>query len=85
MYAYLTQCRPDLCIIEGGEEEEEDHDEEEFILIDEENEEDVFQRPRSSGDDWEVSVFICVSHDNYSVQFDEARSRCFHLVHCSAV
>ncbi|XP_055361771.1 nuclear receptor coactivator 7 isoform X3 [Betta splendens] len=57
LYAYLTHCRPDLCIIEGADEEEGDHDEEEFILIDdekEENEDDVFQRRRSAGDDWEM-------------------------------
>lgn len=67
MYAYLTQCRPDLCIIEGGEEEAEaDRDEEGFVLIEdekenEENEEEVLRRHVSSGDDWEVSVFISVS------------------------
>ncbi|XP_051252276.1 oxidation resistance protein 1 isoform X2 [Dicentrarchus labrax] len=67
LYAYLTHCRPDLCILEGGEEEREvDRDEEEFVLIEdkgeeEEEEEDeddegeeVFQRHRSSGDDWEM-------------------------------
>lgn len=60
LYAYLTQCRPDLCIIEGGEEEGE-VDEEEYVLIDGERDEDddeVFQKHRSSGDDWEVSVFL---------------------------
>ncbi|XP_026195590.1 nuclear receptor coactivator 7 isoform X2 [Anabas testudineus] len=60
LYAYLTQCRPDLCIIEGGEQEREaDRDEEEFVLIEDEKEEEdnegeVFQRHRSSGDDWEM-------------------------------
>ncbi|XP_040055523.1 oxidation resistance protein 1 isoform X5 [Gasterosteus aculeatus] len=56
--AYLTHCRPDLCILEGGEDEREaDRDEEEFVVIeDEEEEEDaeVFQRHRGSGDDWEM-------------------------------
>lgn len=67
LYAYLTHCRPDLCILEGGEEEGEvDRDEEEFVLIEDkeevegeeeegEEDEEVFQRHRSSGDDWEVS------------------------------
>lgn len=64
LYAYLTHCRPDLCILEGGEEEREaDRDEEEFVLIedkeeeedDEDEEEEVFQRLRNTGDDWEVS------------------------------
>uniref|UniRef100_A0A673CUQ2 Uncharacterized protein n=1 Tax=Sphaeramia orbicularis TaxID=375764 RepID=A0A673CUQ2_9TELE len=64
LYAYLTHCRPDLCILEGTEEEgKADRDEEEFVLIEdsqeeeeeEEEEEDVFQRHRSSGEDWEVS------------------------------
>ncbi|XP_023249519.1 oxidation resistance protein 1-like isoform X4 [Seriola lalandi dorsalis] len=62
LYAYLTHCRPDLCILEGGEEEgEADRDEEEFVLIEDkeedeedEDEEEVFQRHRSSGDDWEM-------------------------------
>ncbi|XP_034418471.1 nuclear receptor coactivator 7 isoform X2 [Cyclopterus lumpus] len=58
LYAYLTHCRPDLCIIEGGEEEREaDRDEEEFVLIEDKEEEDeqVLQRHRSSrGDDWEM-------------------------------
>ncbi|XP_059208784.1 nuclear receptor coactivator 7 isoform X2 [Centropristis striata] len=64
LYAYLTHCRPDLCILEGGEEEgEADRDEDEFVLIedkeeDEEEEEgegeEVFQRHRGSGDDWEM-------------------------------
>ncbi|KAF7660526.1 hypothetical protein LDENG_00280310 [Lucifuga dentata] len=57
---YLKHCRPDLCIIEGGEEEGEgDGDEEEFVLIedreeDEEDEEDVFQKHHRSGEDWEM-------------------------------
>lgn len=62
LYAYLTRCRPDLCILEGGEEEAEaDRDEEEFVLIEdkeeeEEEEEVVCQRHRGSGEDWEVIV-----------------------------
>lgn len=76
LYAYLTQCRPDLCIIEGGEQEREaDRDEEEFVLIEDEKEEEdnegeVFQRHRSSGDDWEVSVFLSVSRDSREQDID---------------
>ncbi len=77
LYAYLTHCRPDLCILEGGEEEgEADRDEEEFVLIEDKEEEDeeedegeeeeVLQRNRSSGDDWEVSVFASVSREQTS-------------------
>ncbi|XP_040916637.1 nuclear receptor coactivator 7 isoform X2 [Toxotes jaculatrix] len=64
LYAYLTHSRPDLCILEGGDEEEReaDHEEEEFVLIEDkeeeeeeqEEEEEVFQRHRSTGDDWEM-------------------------------
>lgn len=54
-------------ILEGGEEEgEADRDEEEFVLIEDKEEEEeegeeVFQRHRSSGDDWEVSGFASTS------------------------
>ncbi|XP_071761468.2 oxidation resistance protein 1 isoform X1 [Centroberyx gerrardi] len=59
LYAYLSHCRPDLCILEGGEEEgEAEGDEEEFVLIEgreeEEDEEEVLQRHRRSGEDWEM-------------------------------
>ncbi|KAM3594861.1 uncharacterized protein V6R79_015135 [Siganus canaliculatus] len=68
LYAYLAHCRPDLCILEGGDEKgEADRDEEEFVLIEdkdeeedddeeeeEEDEEEVLQRHRGSGDDWEM-------------------------------
>ncbi|XP_034530646.1 nuclear receptor coactivator 7 isoform X2 [Notolabrus celidotus] len=67
LYAYLTQHRPDLCILEGREEgREAERDEEEFVLIEdkqeggeveeeeEEEEEEVFPRHRSTGDDWEM-------------------------------
>ncbi|XP_042243792.1 oxidation resistance protein 1 isoform X2 [Thunnus maccoyii] len=62
LHAYLTHCRPDLCILEGAEEEgEADRDEEEFVLIEdkdeeeeEEEEDELLQRHRSSGDDWEM-------------------------------
>ncbi|KAJ0008986.1 hypothetical protein NQD34_016401 [Periophthalmus magnuspinnatus] len=57
LYAYLTQCRPDLCLLEGAQEEEED----EFVLIEDkehesEEEEESFQRHRNSGEDWEMVV-----------------------------
>ncbi|KAA8582121.1 hypothetical protein FQN60_008861 [Etheostoma spectabile] len=60
LYAYLSHSRPDLCMLNGGEEEgEADHHEEEFVLIsdkedEEEEDEEVFQRHRSTGDDWEM-------------------------------
>lgn len=67
LYAYLSRCRPDLCIIEGREEDvEAEGDEEEFVVIEgkeeeeEEVEEEVLQRHRRSGEDWEVSGFILV-------------------------
>lgn len=72
--AYLTHCRPDLCILEGGEDEREaDRDEEEFVVIeDEEEEEDaeVFQRHRGSGDDWEVSGSISLSQEGRFFSFE---------------
>lgn len=65
LHAYLTHCRPDLCILEGGEEElvAADRDEEEFVLIEDKEEEEeeggeeVCYRYPSSGEDWEVSGF----------------------------
>ncbi|XP_030574571.1 nuclear receptor coactivator 7 isoform X2 [Archocentrus centrarchus] len=59
LYAYLKDCRPDLCILEGVKEDgEADHDEEEFVLIeDKEEEEDEDEDEllqRHSGDDWEM-------------------------------
>ncbi|KAM6912244.1 oxidation resistance protein 1 [Xenentodon cancila] len=62
--AYLKHCRPDLCILEGEEEGEADHDEEGFVLIEdkeeeeENDEEEMFQRHRSSGDDWELVLMM---------------------------
>ncbi|KAJ0063107.1 hypothetical protein NL108_012579, partial [Boleophthalmus pectinirostris] len=61
LYAYLTQCCPDLCLLEGAQEEDED----EFVLIEdkeqvseeeEEEKEGNFQRHRCSGEDWEMVV-----------------------------
>eukprot|EP00066_Takifugu_rubripes_P027058 XP_011616324.1 PREDICTED: nuclear receptor coactivator 7-like isoform X2 [Takifugu rubripes] len=79
LYAYLTRCRPDLCILEGGEEEgEADRDEEEFVLIEdkdeveqeeEEEEEEVCHRLRSSGEDWEM-VLMEDSRDKLSLVQD---------------
>ncbi|KAM6917043.1 oxidation resistance protein 1 isoform 2-T2 [Lycodopsis pacificus] len=76
LYAYLTHCRPDLCILEGGEEEREaDRDEEEFVLIEdreegeEEGDQEVFQRHRSSGDDWEM-VLMEESGDKQTLVID---------------
>ncbi|XP_044022753.1 nuclear receptor coactivator 7 isoform X2 [Siniperca chuatsi] len=82
LYAYLTHCRPDLCILEGGEEEgEADRDEEEFVLIEDKEEEEeeeeeeevedeeVFQRHRSSGDDWEM-VLMEDSEDKPTLVID---------------
>lgn len=84
LYAYLTHCRPDLCIQEGGDEGGEvDRDDEEFVLIEdkeedgeeEESEEDekeqeVSQRHRSTGDDWEM-VLMEDSGDKLSLVVDK--------------
>lgn len=76
LYAYLKHCRPDLCILEGGEEEdgEADRDEEEFVLIEdreeeEEDEEEMSQKQRSSGDDWEM-VLMEESRDKPTLIID---------------
>lgn len=61
LYAYLSQCRPDLCLLEGGEDEEE-RDEEDFVLVDdrepqsdEEGEEDEGSHADGpTGEDWEM-------------------------------
>ncbi|CAL1575182.1 unnamed protein product [Knipowitschia caucasica] len=56
LYAYLSQCRPDLCLLEGAQEEEEDDDE--FVLIEDKERESEMeendQRKLSSGEDWEM-------------------------------
>ncbi|XP_052002078.1 oxidation resistance protein 1 [Xyrauchen texanus] len=55
MYAYLSQHRPDLCILEGGEEEEAERDEEDFVLLDEEEQEEEDGSPREGrAEDWEI-------------------------------
>lgn len=56
LYAYLSQHRPDLCILEGGGEDEADRDDEDFVLLDEEEqkEEDVSPREGWVGEDWEM-------------------------------
>ncbi|KAG5265862.1 hypothetical protein AALO_G00247170 [Alosa alosa] len=62
LYAYLSQCRPDLCLLEGGEDEEE-RDEEDFVLVDdradaereeEEDEEEGLRTDSRTGEDWEM-------------------------------
>lgn len=77
LYAYLTRCRPDLCILEGGAEEgEADRDEEEFVLIedkeeeeeeeeDEEEEGELCHRLRTAGEDWEVSGLSSVTQKDH--------------------
>ncbi|XP_048047050.1 nuclear receptor coactivator 7 isoform X2 [Megalobrama amblycephala] len=56
LYAYLSQHRPDLCILEGGEEDEAERDEEDFVLLDEEEQEEEEGSPREgqAGEDWEM-------------------------------
>lgn len=80
LYAYLTRCRPDLCILEGeAEEGEADRDEEEFVLIEdkeeeEEDEEEVgglCHRLRSAGEDWEVSGLSSVTQKDHKKQQTE--------------
>lgn len=55
LYAYLSQHRPDLCILEGGEEEA-DRDDEDFVLLDEDEQEEDNESPREgrAGEDWEM-------------------------------
>ncbi|XP_056624038.1 nuclear receptor coactivator 7 isoform X2 [Triplophysa dalaica] len=52
LYAYLSQHRPDLCILEGGQEEAD----EDFVLLDEEEQEEEVESPREgrAGEDWEM-------------------------------
>lgn len=57
LYAYLSQHRSDLCIMEGGEEDEAERDEEDFVLLDEEEQEEGEEEsPREghAGEDWEM-------------------------------
>lgn len=60
LYAYLSQHRPDLCVLEGGEEDK--ADEEDFVLLDEEEQEEAEGSPREgqAGEDWEVSHLLKV-------------------------
>uniref|UniRef100_A0A8C1NFZ2 Uncharacterized protein n=1 Tax=Cyprinus carpio TaxID=7962 RepID=A0A8C1NFZ2_CYPCA len=60
LHAYLSQHRPDLCILEGGEGDE--ADEEDFVLLDEEEQEEEEGSPREgqAGEDWEVSHLLNV-------------------------
>ncbi|KAI4887188.1 hypothetical protein NFI96_021289, partial [Prochilodus magdalenae] len=61
LYAYLTQHRPDLCILEGGEDEEAERDDDDFVLLDEgeegDEEEGESLRDGRAGDEWEM---VCV-------------------------
>ncbi|XP_042598223.1 oxidation resistance protein 1 isoform X2 [Cyprinus carpio] len=57
LHAYLSQHRPDLCILEGGEGDE--ADEEDFVLLDEEEQEEQEEeegspREGQAGEDWEM-------------------------------
>ncbi|KAG1971864.1 nuclear receptor coactivator [Pimephales promelas] len=54
LYAYMSQHRPDLCILEGGEEDEAEHDEEDFVLLDDDEEEEGSPREGQAGEDWEM-------------------------------
>jgi len=54
----MSQHRPDLCILEGGEEDEAEHDEEDFVLLDDDEEEEGSPREGQAGEDWEVSNFL---------------------------
>ncbi|XP_052386055.1 oxidation resistance protein 1 isoform X1 [Carassius gibelio] len=56
LYAYLSQHRQDLCILEGGEEDEAERDEEDFVLLDEEEQEEEEGSPHEgqAGEDWEM-------------------------------
>lgn len=57
----MSQHRPDLCILEGGEEDEAERDEEDFVLLDEEEqEEEGSPREGQAGEDWEVSYILNV-------------------------
>uniref|UniRef100_A0A8C1XTB9 Uncharacterized protein n=1 Tax=Cyprinus carpio TaxID=7962 RepID=A0A8C1XTB9_CYPCA len=63
LHAYLSQHRPDLCILEGGEGDE--ADEEDFVLLDEEEQEEQEEeegspREGQAGEDWEVSHLLNV-------------------------
>uniref|UniRef100_W5KUS1 Si:ch211-15d5.11 n=1 Tax=Astyanax mexicanus TaxID=7994 RepID=W5KUS1_ASTMX len=62
LYAYLSQHRPDLCILEGGEEEQAERDEDDFVLLDdgeggggeEGEEEEESPKHGRNGDEWEM-------------------------------
>lgn len=62
LYAYLSQHRQDLCILEGGEEDEAERGEEDFVLLDEEEQEEEEGSPHEgqAGEDWEVSHLLNV-------------------------
>lgn len=59
----MSQHRPDLCILEGGEEDQAECDEEDFVLLDEEEQEEEEKgspREGQAGEDWEVSYLLNV-------------------------
>lgn len=59
----MSQHRPDLCILEGGEEDQAECEEEDFVLLDEEEQEEEEKgspREGQAGEDWEVSYLLNV-------------------------
>ncbi|XP_072313271.1 oxidation resistance protein 1 isoform X2 [Eucyclogobius newberryi] len=52
LYAYLTQSRPDLCLLEGAQEDDED----EFVLIEDKEQESEEEGEHFQREDWEMVV-----------------------------
>ncbi len=73
LYAYLSQHRPDLCVLEGGEDDK--ADEEDFVLLDEDEEEQEEEegspREGQAGEDWEVShlLNVWIEQTTHSLHF----------------
>ncbi|KAK1793056.1 hypothetical protein P4O66_011392, partial [Electrophorus voltai] len=72
LYAYLSQRRPDLSILEGAEEEE---DEDDFVLLDdredrEEGETEGSPRHGHTGDEWEM---VCVEDNRARISVSADR------------
>ncbi|XP_016893617.1 oxidation resistance protein 1 isoform X3 [Cynoglossus semilaevis] len=96
--SYLTHYRPDLCILEGEREEEDgvtDRVEEEFVLIEGKEEEgeveeedddndEVFQRHRGPGDDWEM-VLMEENGDKAALVLDRDPEGLCHIVEKSQI
>uniref|UniRef100_A0A671QSC4 Oxidation resistance protein 1-like n=1 Tax=Sinocyclocheilus anshuiensis TaxID=1608454 RepID=A0A671QSC4_9TELE len=78
LYAYLSQHRPDLCILEGGEEDQ--ADEEDFVLLDEEEQEEEEGSPREgqAGEDWEVSnlLNVWIEQTTHTLHFANLQMMC---------